>query len=694
MGEPYVPRRRWRRRRRAGLVLAAAALVVTVPTVAPAAPVAAAPIDVYAFANGCYVLRDETSGRFVSRDALGFVATATSAGGATPFRMQATALGRYLFYGTGGRMMTVGLLNRIPSTTTPNVNADWYVTDGGGGTLRITSVANGKGLGVGLLRRLGQSTTAEARWNLLPAQGCAAFPEIEVNATGAPLQTPSVTSPVRGYLDAHTHVSGFRFLGGKFHCGRPWSPYGVTVALRDCLDHGFNGETAIFENFLSTGNPIGTHRTDGWPSFADWPRHDSLTHESTYWKWIERAWRGGLRIMVNDLVENRALCEISPLPQNDCNEMVSVRRQQQDMFALQDYIDAQSGGPGRGFLRIVTSPAEARRVIHEGKLAVVLGVEVSEVLDCGQRDDVPACTTAQIDQRLTELHALGVRSLFPVYKFDNALGGTHFDDGATGLLVNVGNFYATGQWWRAEPCAPGADADNSPSSLSGNQELLYLLIGQTLGDQILDTALPAYPPAPVCNPRGLTPLGAHLIARMIELGFVIETDHMSVRARDEALDIIEASDYSGLITSHSWGDDGSQQRLQHLGGVVAPYARDATVYVESWEQARAGHDASFLQGFGYGSDNNGLGAQPGPRAGNTADAVTYPYRTFDGGTVMAQQRSGTRTYDVNVDGVAHYGLFPDYIEDLRMIAGDQIVDDMANGAEAYLQMWERAVGVR
>lgn len=74
--------------------------------------------------------------------------------------------------------------------------------------------------------------------------------------------------------------------------------------------------------------------------------------------------------------------------------------------------------------------------------------------------------------------------------------------------------------------------------------------------------------------------------------------------------------------------------------------------------------------------------------------MTYPYRTFDGGTVMAQQRSGTRTYDVNVDGVAHYGLFPDYIEDLRMIAGDQIVDDMANGAEAYLQMWERAVGVR
>ena len=38
----------------------------------------------------------------------------------------------------------------------------------------------------------------------------------------------------------------------------------------------------------------------------------------------------------------------------------------------------------------------------------------------------------------------------------------------------------------------------------------------------------------------------------------------------------------------------------------------------------------------------------------------------------------------------HYGLYPDWIEDLRMVAGQGIVDDMANGAESYLQMWARA----
>ena len=58
--------------------------------------------------------------------------------------------------------------------------------------------------------------------------------------------------------------------------------------------------------------------------------------------------------------------------------------------------------------------------------------------------------------------------------------------------------------------------------------------------------------------------------------------------------------------------------------------------------------------------------------------------------MIDRQHSGTRVYDINTDGVDHYGLYPDWIEDLRKVAGQQIVDDMANGAEAYLQMWARA----
>ncbi len=351
------------------------------------------PVDIYAFAGRCYVLKDETTGRFVARDGLGYTASAPRSG-ATPFHMQATALGRYLFFGTGGHMPQVGLLGTVSSTTTPGMPADWKVATRNG-RLSFTNVSNGRAMTVTSAGRLGQSVVLEPRWSLIIATGCTAFPEIQVNATGTPFKGASPTAPVRGFLDAHTHVSSFRFLGGKFHCGRPWSPYGVTVALQDCPDHEPNGAAAVAENLLATGAPVGTHSTDGWPTFAGWPCPESLTHEGTYWKWIERAWRGGLRIMVNDLVENRALCEIYPLTptDHDCNEMNSVRQQARDMFALQDYIDAQYRGPNKGFFRIVRTPAEARRVINEGKLAVVLGVEISEVLDCGA-EATPRCATS------------------------------------------------------------------------------------------------------------------------------------------------------------------------------------------------------------------------------------------------------------------------------------------------------------
>ena len=132
--------------------------------------------------------------------------------------------------------------------------------------------------------------------------------------------------------------------------------------------------------------------------------------------------------------------------------MASAYKQADDMYALQDYIDAQFGGPGKGFLRIVKSPTEARKVINAGKLAMVLGVEVSEVLDCGQFNDIPHCTPEQIDAELDKLESVGVQSLFPIHKFDNALGGVKFDSGATGVLVNTGNKYATGKFWTAEHC--------------------------------------------------------------------------------------------------------------------------------------------------------------------------------------------------------------------------------------------------
>ncbi len=646
-------------------------------------------VDIYSYANGCYALRDANTGRFVVRDTLGYIASAPTAAAATPFRMQATALGSYLLYGPDGRMPAASAIDPILQTTTPGPTADWRMQDAGA-KFGLVNVSTGRSLGVGTLSRVQQVAGSAPRWALTPTQGCGSFPEIQVNVTGQPLKGSSPTAPVRGFLDDHIHIGAFEFLGGRFHCGRPWSPYGVTVALRDCVDHYPNGAGAVVENFISTGGPVGTHSPEGWPSFAGWPRDESQSHEGTYWKWIERAWRSGLRIMVNDLVENRALCDLYPLKKNNCNEMVSAYKQADDMRALQDYIDAQYGGPGKGFLRIVKTPAEARKVINDGKLAMVLGIEVSEVLNCGQFNGTPKCTAAQIDAELDKLYAAGVRSMFPVHKFDNALGGTHFDSGTTGVLVNTGNKYATGQFWAANHCE-AADHDNEPTNPTGEHAAtIYTLFGPLLTQPLLQGQLPVYPPAPLCNPKGLTALGEHVIRGMMKRGMIVETDHMSVKARQQTLTILEATKYPGLISSHSWGDLGSQKRLQKLGGLVGPISLNSPSFVQEWATARANRDPRFLFGTGFGSDINGLHSQPTPRANAAQNPVRYPFRSFDGGSVIDRQRSGTRLYDINTDGVDHYGLYPDWIEDLRVIAGPQIVNDLANGAEAYLQMWARA----
>ena len=263
-----------------------------------------------------------------------------------------------------------------------------------------------------------------------------------------------------------------------------------------------------------------------------------------------------------------------------------------------------------------------------------------------------------------------MRSLFPVHKFDNALGGTHFDSGTTGVLVNTGNKYATGQFWTAESCPGAADHDNEPTNPTGEHaELISTLFGPLLTQPLLQGQLPVYPPAPLCNPKGLTPLGEHLIRSMMRRGMIIETDHLSVKARREVLTILEAEGYPGVISSHSWGDAGSQKRIQRLGGLIGPITHEANAFASEWREARANRDPRFFFGIGFGSDINGLHAQPVPRPNAAQNPVRYPFRSFDGGSVIERQRSGTRLYDINTDGVDHYGLYPDWVEDLRVVAG-------------------------
>jgi microsomal dipeptidase-like Zn-dependent dipeptidase len=575
----------------------------------------------------------------------------------------------------------------------PGPAADWVVT-ATGGAMRLRAAGNGRALAVGDGGRLRTVEGEGSRFTFEKADGCATFPEAEINITGEPSKGEAPSSQVRGMLDAHIHMMAFEFLGGRAHCGRPWSPFGIEVALVDCPDHGARGETAILENAISQRDEPLTHDRSGWPQFAGWPTWGSLTHEQTYYRWLERAWRGGLRVYVNLLVENGQLCNLYPLKQNSCDEMDAVRLQAKRIRELEAYIDAQEGGPGKGWFRIVTDPFQARRVANQGKLAVVLGIEVSRPFNCQVYMDRPTCTKDDIERGLEEVHDLGVRDMELVNKFDNALSGVAGDNGTTGVVVNNGNKMETGKYWQMETCkGPPEESDREQPTQVPVEHNDDDLVGAGFKAFASTGVAPIYGPGPHCNQRGLTDLGAFMVERMMDKKMIIDPDHMSVKARQQLLPLLEKRGYSGIVSSHSWSTADALPRISRLGGLVAPYAGDSTSFVEAWKQVRASRDERFHFGVGYGADMNGFGKQGRPRGADAKDKVRYPFKGLDPNVTVHQNKTGSRTWDINSDGVAHYGLYPDWVEDLRKLAGDEIVEDLAQGAEAYLQMWERTEGI-
>ncbi|MGY2701379.1 hypothetical protein [Nocardioides sp. HB32] len=626
------------------------------------------PEDRYALANGCYSLTP----------------------GGEPLYFKPTDLGRYLIYDADRRFVVA----EGDRPDAPSAETVWRIARVGTGRYSFQNATGA--LEVDGARSFRPTLTT----------GCTAYPESQIDVRGRPHAGITSYQEVRGYVDAHTHGMAFEFLGGDAHCGKPWDQYGAPYALVDCPDHtATGGYGGVLESVLS-GEPH--HDPVGWPTFKDWPAPNSLTHEGTYYRWLERSWRGGQRIFVNLLVENNQLCQLYPIKHNSCDDMDSIRLQASDMYQMQDYIDAQFGGPGKGFYRIVHNPWQARKVINAGKMAVIMGIETSVPFGCTFKaepgGDVPACDVDDISRQVDEVKKLGVRQMELVNKFDNALSGIAGDEGEVGAAVNSANFLETGTYWDMQHCdpdIPGAHDHNqlaAPDISAGQQDALFGAVAELFGPLNLPAA-PVYPPPDHCNSRGLTTLGEYTIRKLAREHIIFDPDHMSVKARTAALDQIDDLGYHGVVSSHSWSTPDAYPRIYEEGGFITPYAGDSTGFVEKWKAHVGWADPRYYWGIGYGADMNGLGAQGDPRGADVPNPVTYPF-TGLGGVTVEQQHAGERVYDINVDGVAQYGLYPDWIQDLTEVAeseqkgdGARIEADMERGAEAYLQMWERAEGI-
>ena len=510
---------------------------------------------------------------------------------------------------------------------------------------------------------------------LSPATGCAEFPEAQVGVSGRQPSSRGPGNTVRGIVDAHVHVTGTMRAGGAVFGGAPFDRFGVTRALGDdAAVHGADGSKDVTGNLLRDGVPFGTHDTGGWPTFAGWPANATDTHEQIYWKWLERAWRGGLRLVVAQTVEDAPLCKVEPVRKYSCDETRAIRGQIARLRQLSDYVDAQYGGPGKGWFRIIESPRQARAAIRSGKVAVVIGIESSGLLGCSRAPGAKPCTGAQVDRRLAAYRKLGVRSMFVAHWVDNGFAGAAAEGGVKGKFINALQRIDIGRYMSAGKCPSPTQGEvfQAPAQIE-----IDVLSDFFPAVKVLDGApVPKYPVTRACNKRGLTSLGSHLIQEMMRTGTLIEVDHMSERARDSVLKITGGARYP-VVSSHT--DTGGLwtsrevKALKSAGGVTSNRLGDPATLAKEIV-ARPG---------GLGTDTNGFASLPGPAP------LTYPFKLS--GQTFDREVTGERAFDLNTDGMAHYGLLPDLLAAMaREPNGARALRILNGSAEAYLSMWERA----
>lgn len=699
-------------------------------------------LDVYAFANGCYTLRTGETYLASADEKFSFAADQA---GAARFTMKAADLGTYVLYDQDGGYVVSedGPLIRQTTLESDVTRIDDAYVSGAEWTLETSTVdptqyqlrnrRNDMLLGVDALAAEGVPVTFAA------AEGCKAYPELTLDASGTITRTMFDDGDLYGIVDAHSHVhSNYAFGGGGLFHGGAYHRLGVEHALPDCsISHGEMGRKDFFGYIFDlTGNDqpdiasllpdllakelaVDNHATAGYPDFTEWPNGPTRsTHQTQYYLWLQRAYLAGLRLEVLHATTNAIICDFMigegiQESRYSCDDMTAVDRIIDESYAMERYIDAQAGGPGLGWFRIVHTPAEAREVIAGGKLAVVLGIETSNLFDCKLTPlgDDPNCDEAYVESQLDHYYDLGVRAIFPVHKYDNKFTPGDGDR----AFIELGNVANSGHWSNftldcPDPQVGGFDSGNvnfgglnmprdvydSPAPIDNSKFATAPL--NTIAKYLNEIGMPPLE-GPYCQNASLTPLGEHMLGEMMARGMIIEVDHLPQWSYVRAYELLAAADYPPAGT-HGRNHDG---QLYELGGISTTgfgvcRGEEPGATVQGFkDKIQFIMDHGGYPGEGFGFDLNGFAGARGPRFGDgvcpttQTDPISYPFSSYEGDIEFTQPMVGNRSLDFNNEGLVHIGLLPELIEDARRDAVDEAdIEPLFRSAEAYIRMWELA----
>lgn len=516
----------------------------------------------------------------------------------------------------------------------------------------------------------------------------------------APAATPAAPAKPKlfGFADLHTHPMSHLGFGRKAMHGAPdvdiVIPPGTTLgcnkdtrrarnmaeALGGCnATHGGWGafdntcgdhlRAAIISNALDGDfwhnvgferNLHNDHPHAGYPNFEHWPHHSSILHQQMWWEWLKRAHAGGLRVLVALTVNSETLAEIlNGDPPYDDRTVADLQIDETIRFVNRHNRKVNKAvKPEEDFMEIAYSAADAERIIREGRLAVILGMEVDKLGNFGK----PGVKTdeAAVRAEIQRLHRKGIRYVFPIHLIDNAFGGA----AVYKMLFNLANKNQNGSYFSVTQSSDknityrANFIDNTPGVDTLASHGIYALlqgIGQLPAPCFNDAIkCQPFPPGVVrccgsypkimsilkptaqfdvyktikpghVNSKGLTPLGRVAIREMMKLGMIIDVDHMSELSMRETFDIADSvpGDYP-LVMGHNGvrGKDSDERsapadlvrRLAKLGGMMGAGTAHTNAtdfvssYLRTWNELKAVSNEAGL--LGLGTDVNGFERLP------------------------------------------------------------------------------------
>lgn len=435
-----------------------------------------------------------------------------------------------------------------------------------------------------------------------------------------------------------------------------------------------------------------------------------------WWEWIQRANRGGQRVLVALTVNNRLLGD-STAGQNDLptDDKTSADLQ---IAALKAFVSRHTD-----FMGIALTPADVLDDLADGKTAVIIGTEIDTLGNYYANQGTEAELIAEVDR----LYSEGVRYIFPIHLVDNAIGGS----AAYNPLFDLANWYEDG-YWNNLVCSQMSDGIGYTSSDPLDFSLVALMAAKLqrvplYGPPALQCPSPGYTGYGNVNSRGLTIAGQAAIQEMMNLGMLIDIDHMSEAAANATIALASVRSYP-LFSGHNGTRTFQVKNPVCLPPSGCPASQSSERSLSELQYARLGKNhgmagvgsaqltadnwAALYQdvitamgpgsGAGFGTDMDGMEFGMPPRPGSN---VTAKYQSFG---YLPMSTGGSQSWNYDYAGVAHYGMLPDFLYDVASLpasnsfyqdgyvvpfnGGSQVVATINASAQYFYETWRLATG--